>query len=136
VVQVKAAEIAFDGMRVEYRADLRQTLEVLVAQETLTSAEVSLVAARHDAYVADALLLNSVGRLEARVLLQGQPLYQPQASFRRNEHKDAVPWEAVPKGLDRIGAPEMVAPMPLPEVSGGAAKTPIMQSGTAPGEVL
>ncbi len=112
---MNAAEIAFDGMRVEYRAGLRQTLEVLVAQETLTSAEVSLVAARHDAYVADALLLNSVGPLEARVLLQGQPLYQPEMSFRRNEHKGVVPWEDIPKGLDRIGAPGTPAPGPLPE---------------------
>ena len=112
--QVKAAQIAFEGMRVEYRAGLRQTLEVLIAQETLTNAQVSLASAHHDAYVADALLLNAVGRLEARVLLQGQPLYQPQVSFRRNEHKDAVPWEIVPKGLDWIGAPGVVAPGPLP----------------------
>jgi outer membrane protein len=111
--QVKAARIAFDGMRVEYRAGLRQTLEVLIAQETLTSAQVSLATAKHDAYVADALLLNAVGRMEARVLLQGQPLYQPQVSFRRNERKDAVPWEAVPKALDRIGAPPNSQPAPL-----------------------
>ena len=83
------------------------------ARETLTNAQVSLASGRHDAYVADALLLNAVGRLEARVLLQGQPLYQPQVSFRRNEHKDAVPWEIVPKGLDWIGAPGVVAPGPF-----------------------
>ncbi len=50
-----------------------------------------------------------VDRLDACISVQGQPLYQTQVSFRRNEHKDAVPWEAVPKGLDRIGAPAVEA---------------------------
>lgn len=133
--QVKAAQTAFDGMRVEYRAGLRQTLEVLIAQETLTAAEVSLATARHDAYVADALLLNAVGRMEARVLLQGQPLYQPQVSFLRNEHKNAVPWEIAPKVLDRIGAPPNPQPAPLPEPgnSGGSINiTPVIANGALP----
>ncbi len=61
--QVKAAKTAFDGMRIEYRAGLRQTLEVLIAQETLGSAEIALVQAMHDEYVADGLLLNAIGRV-------------------------------------------------------------------------
>jgi outer membrane protein len=105
--EVTAAQATFDGIRVEYRAGLRQTLDVLIAQETLRDAQIALEAAKHDEYVASALLLNAVGRLEARVLLQGQPLYQPQVSFRRNEAKNAVPWEIAPKVLDQLGGPPL-----------------------------
>lgn len=112
---VRAAQATFDGMRVEYRAGLRQTLDLLIAQETLTSAEINLADAQHDEYVAEAQLLGAVGRLETRIVLQGQPLYQPQVSFRRNEAKGSVPWDVIPKALDTIGAPGMPQPAPLPQ---------------------
>lgn len=111
---VAAAQATFDGMRVEYRAGLRTTLDVLIAQETLTSAEIALANARHDEYVAEAQLLGAVGRLEPRILLQGQPLYRPEVSFRRVENRGAVPWQAIPQTLDRIGAPSQPQPAPLP----------------------
>ncbi len=113
--QVRAAQAAYDGMRIEYRAGLRSTLDVLIAQETLTSSQIAAANARHDEYVAEASLLGAVGRLEARVVLQGAPLYQPQVSFRRNEHKGSVPWDIVLKTLDKIGTTGLPQPAPLPE---------------------
>ena len=59
--------------------------------------------------------MQAVGRLEARVLLQGLPLYRPEVSFRRVEHSGDLPWQVVPETLDRIGAPALPAPGPLPE---------------------
>ena len=111
----KAAKATFDGMRVEYRAGLRETLDLLIAQETLTGARISLADAAHDQALEGAAVLAAVGRLEARTLLQGAPLYQPQVSFRRVEGRGSVPWEIIPKTLDRIGAPVPPQPAPLPE---------------------
>ena len=131
---VMAAQATFDGMRVEYRAGLRTTLEVLIAQETLTGAEIALAAARHDEYVAEASLLGAVGRLEPRIVLQGQPLYRPEVSFRRVENRGSVPWQAIPETLDRLGAPSQPQPGSLPEPrtpSGPVRVAPAMPA-TAP----
>ncbi len=122
---VTAAQATFDGMRVEYRAGLRTTLDVLIAQETLTSAEISLAGARHDEYVAEASLLGAIGRLEPRILLQGQPLYRPEVSFRRVEGRGSVPWQGIPQVLDRLGAPRPVQPRPLPEPEASAGSVRI-----------
>ena len=64
--QVTAAALAFKGMRIEYRAGQRSTLDVLIAEETLRDAELQELAARHDAYLGEALVLRYAGRLEAR----------------------------------------------------------------------
>ena len=47
------------------------TLEVLSAQQVLEEAQLSLVNARHDEYVASATVLNVMGLLEARNLVPG-----------------------------------------------------------------
>lgn len=127
---VRAAQTTFDGMRVEYRAGLRATLDVLIAQQTLRDARIALAAARHDEYVAEASLLGAVGRLEAHILVQGVPLYQPQASLRRVEHIGDVPWSIIPATLDKIGAPAPPQPGPLPQPqapSGPVRMTPATQ---------
>ena len=113
--QVKSAASTFAGMRVEYRAGLRETLDLLIAQETLTGAKVALAGAVHDRQLGAALVLAAVGRLEARSLLRGVPYYEPETSLRRVEHRGSVPWEAIPQALDRIGAPAPPQPAPLPE---------------------
>ena len=115
LAQVKVAEAAYEGLRVEYRAGLRSTLDVLYAQQTLRDAKVSLAQAAHDDYVGEAALLNAVGRLEARVVVQGVPLYQPQATFRRVETQGGVPWQVVPQTLDHIGSPALDEPRPIPQ---------------------
>ena len=111
----KAAQATFDGMRVEYRAGLRITLDVLTAQETLRDAEIALADAQHDAYVTEAALLHAVGRFDLGELVEGQPLLRPEVAFRRVESRGAVPWQLIPQVLDRIGAPIQARPSPLPE---------------------
>jgi hypothetical protein len=63
------------------------------------------VQAQHDEYVAEASLLNAMGRLEARSLVKGVDLYDPAKSFNRVKRIGAVPWEGIVEGLDSIGAP-------------------------------
>lgn len=116
--QVRAAQIALEGVRIEFRAGLRGTLDVLIAQETLRGAQIALVDAQRDEYVANASVLQAVGRLEARVLIRGVPLYNPETSFKRIRHAGAVPWEVLPAGLDKIGAPGIPQPGPLPQPEG------------------
>lgn len=113
--EVVAAQATFDGERVEYRAGLRDTLDLLIAQETLTGARVSLAQAQHDEALDTALVLAAVGRLEARDLLVNVPLYAPEAAFKRVANKGAVPWEGATAALDRIGVTRPKAPAALPE---------------------
>lgn len=103
--QVRAASVAFEGAQEEYRVGLRTTLDVLIAQQTLRDAELALVQARHDAYVAEAGLLSAMGRLEARYLVTGVDLYDPKAAFNRVKRSGATPWDGVVEALDRAGAP-------------------------------
>lgn len=112
--QVRAARVAFEGSQEEYRAGLRTTLDTLIAQQNLRDAELALVQARHDAYVAGANVLQAMGRLEARNLVSGVETYDPKTSFDKVKHAGAVPWEGVVEGLDSLGAPRASGPRPLP----------------------
>jgi outer membrane protein len=104
--QVRAARIAFEGTREEAQVGLRTTLDVLNAEQELRTAELALVTARHDEYVAGALVLSAMGDLEARNLVSGVPIYDPAANFNRVSHSWGwVPWEHVVEVVDRVGAP-------------------------------
>jgi outer membrane protein len=101
--QVRAANIAFEGMHEEQQVGLRSTLDVLIAEQDLASARVSQATARHDAYVLSAILLASMGRLEARNLIPSQPQYDPKANFRRLRFTWGwVPWEEPIGAIDRF----------------------------------
>ncbi len=108
--QVRAARIAFEGTQEERKVGLRTTLEVLSAQQALRDAELTLIDARRDEYVASAAVLNVMGLLEARYIAPAAPLYDPAKSFNRVKHAGFVPWEPVVSALDSIGAPR-VAPL-------------------------
>ena len=64
-LQVKAARIAFDGVREEAKVGARTTLDVLDAEQELLNARGDLVSAQRDRYVAAYNLLFSVGKLTA-----------------------------------------------------------------------
>jgi outer membrane protein len=112
--QVRAAQVAFEGIREQYRVGLSTTLDVLIQQTNLENAQLALVQARHDAYVAEAALLQAMGRLEARALVTGAPLYDPAKSFNRVKNAGAVPWEPLIAALDSVGAPSVGVPAPIP----------------------
>ena len=62
-LEVRAANIAFDGVKEEAKVGARTTLDVLDAEQELLDARGSLVTARRDEYVAAYNLLFSVGKL-------------------------------------------------------------------------
>ncbi|MBI1407450.1 MAG: TolC family outer membrane protein [Caulobacter sp.] len=110
--QVRAARIAFEGVRQEAQVGLRTTLDVLNAQQELRSAELALINARHDEYLASALVLAAVGKLEARYVTPEQTLYDPAVSTRKVNHSFGwVPWEPVVGAVDQVLAPR-VGPAP------------------------
>ncbi|MHB8286011.1 MAG: TolC family outer membrane protein [Caulobacteraceae bacterium] len=111
--QVRAAEVAFEGIREQYRVGLSSTLDVLIQQQTLETAQLSLVQAQHDAYVAESNLLAAMGRLEVADLVSGVPLYDPATSFNKVKNAGAVPWEPLIAALDSVGAPHVGEPKPI-----------------------
>ena len=79
--QVRANEIAVEGVRQEAAVGSRTTLDVLDAEQTLLNSRVSLVRAQRDEYVAGFQLLAAVGRLNAAGLKLETPVYDPEANY-------------------------------------------------------
>lgn len=82
---VDAATIGLEGVRAENTVGNRTIIEILNAQQELLVAQVQLVTARRNAYVAGFTLLATMGRAEARDLgLETEgPLYDPAVNFSR-----------------------------------------------------
>lgn len=84
---VEANELALEGARLENSIGTRSILDVLNAEQELLNAQVDLVTAQRNAYVAGFQLLNAVGQAEAEDLgLDGGPLYDPLGNYRRVTH--------------------------------------------------
>ena len=66
--QVKANDVALNGVRQEALVGSRTTLDVLNAEQELLNSQVSLITARHDVQVAFYSVLAGIGRLTARSL--------------------------------------------------------------------
>ena len=66
--QVRANEVALNGVRQEALVGSRTTLDVLNAEQELLNAQVNLVQARHDVQVSYYGVLAGIGRLTARNL--------------------------------------------------------------------
>jgi outer membrane protein len=81
--QVKASEIALNGVREEARVGQRTTLDVLNAQQALVNARVSLVGAQRDRVVASYSLLSGVGRLTPQVLGLHVPVYNAVTHYKQ-----------------------------------------------------
>jgi len=82
---VSAAELSLEGVRAENTVGNRTILDILNAQQELLSAQVQLVSARRNAYVAGFALLAAMGRAEARDLgLDDETvLYEPDVNYER-----------------------------------------------------
>ena len=132
--QVKAARVAFEGTRAEQQAGLRTTLEVLSAQQVLEDAQLALVNARHDEYVAAAGVLAVMGLLEAKNLVPGIENLPGGHSFEQLKHAPGyVPGidEAV-STIDSVGSKQVARLPPKvdePIATGPAAAAP---PGAAP----
>ena len=66
--QVKANDVALNGVRQEAMVGSRTTLDVLNAEQELLNSQVSLIVARHDVQVNFYTVLSGIGRLTARTL--------------------------------------------------------------------
>ena len=108
--QVKADQVAYEGVKEEAKVGLRVTLDILNAEQELQAAELALVDARHDEYVAGALVLDAMGRLDVKALSPATPAYNPVTNFKKVMHKGALPWDGVVEGIDTLGAPKIQHP--------------------------
>lgn len=80
---VRANERALEGIRAETNVGLRPLLDLLNAEQELLNAQVTLVTAQRDAYVAGFALLAAMGWAEARNLnFEGTLLYDPMINYR------------------------------------------------------
>ncbi len=82
---VDAASLSLEGVRAENSVGNRTVLDILDAQQELLRAQVQLVTARRNAYVAGFSLLAAMGRAEARDLgLETEgTLYDPVTNYER-----------------------------------------------------
>jgi len=84
--QVRANEIALEGVRQEAAVGSRTTLDVLDAEQELLDSRVALVIAERDEYVAAFRVVAAIGRLSAERLALNVPLYDPSQHY--NEVRD------------------------------------------------
>lgn len=79
--RIRAARIAFEGVREEAALGARTTLDVLDAEQELLDAETSRISAEANVYIAAYAVLQSVGRLTAQELNLGVQIYDPSAYY-------------------------------------------------------
>jgi outer membrane protein len=94
--EVRASELALDGVRKEAQAGKRTTLEVLNSQQDLMQARARLIAAQQDRVVASYTLLSAIGRLDREHLALASPDYDPQTHYQ--EVRDAWHGMRTPSG--------------------------------------
>lgn len=93
---VDAATLSLEGVRAENTVGNRTILDILNAEQELVNAQVQLVTARRNAYVAGFNLLAAMGKAEARDLgLDGGTLYDPDANYQRVKGK-VFDWDSDP----------------------------------------
>lgn len=85
--QVRAAKIAFEGVQQEAMVGSRTTLDVLDAEQEHLDAQVALVRARRDEFVAAYQLLSITGQLTAGELGLKTEVYDPGVNYRKVQDK-------------------------------------------------
>ncbi|MEO0388384.1 MAG: TolC family outer membrane protein [Pseudomonadota bacterium] len=81
--QVRAARIAFEGVREEATLGARTTLDVLDLEQDLRDAQVELASSVRDEYVAAYSLLSAMGLLTLEKLNLGIPAYDPDLYYSK-----------------------------------------------------
>lgn len=85
--QVSAANLALDGVRQEYQAGTRTTLDVLNAQAAVVSARTTLVTAERNRVIAAYQLLASIGKLTAQDLGLKVAVYDATENYDKVRNK-------------------------------------------------
>ena len=81
--EIRAAQVAFDGVREEATLGARTTLDVLDREQELRDAQFSLASAERDVYVAGFNLLSAMGLLNVEYLGLGVTPYDPDLNYQR-----------------------------------------------------
>ena len=105
--QLKQEESAFRGSRIEARNGLRQTIDVLNAEQEYQSTKVALFQSFHDEYLTEMGLLLSVGLLNVDLVSPATPVYRPEVPLKTVLAEARAPWVGPVTMLDRIGAPRV-----------------------------
>lgn len=79
--QIKANEIALEGVQQEASVGSRTVLDILNAEQILFQSRVNLVTAQHDEVVAEFSLASALGRLTAKQLNLPVSYYDPDVNF-------------------------------------------------------
>jgi len=79
--RIKAARIAFEGVREEAKLGARTTLDVLDAEQEALDAEAARISAQANLYIAAYRVLQSTGRLTVKDLGLPVPQYDPAAYY-------------------------------------------------------
>ena len=79
--QIRAARVAFQGVREEATLGARTTLDVLDAEQDLLDAETNRISAQADQYIAAYQVLESMGLLTAQRLNLPVQIYDPAAYY-------------------------------------------------------
>jgi outer membrane protein len=95
--QIRANEIALEGVEREALVGSRTVLDVLDAEQALLDSRVSLIAAQRDEVVARFALLAAIGTLTARDLKLNVEFYDPE----RNYHDVRDQWFGADKPTTR-----------------------------------
>ncbi|HFB55065.1 MAG TPA: hypothetical protein ENJ46_03995, partial [Hellea balneolensis] len=81
--QVEAAEIAFEGVKLEQEVGTRNTLDVLNAEQELLNARLSVVDAQRALNVATMQMLVTMGAFDAYALQLPVNMYDPEQNFNQ-----------------------------------------------------
>ena len=121
VIAVTASRLSLEGVRAENSVGTRTILDILNAEQELLNAQVQLVTARRDAYVAGFSLLAAMGRGEAEDIGIGEGVqYDPTANYQRVR---AIIWD-----WDSDPTPQPVAG----RTNGSAAQTAVVPENGVP----
>lgn len=117
---VDAAALSLEGVRAENTVGNRTILNILDAEQELLRAQVGLVAARRNAYVASFNLLAAMGRAQADDLgFDPATLYDPEANYRRVRGRVfdwALDAPTPPKATRTVDTPAQTATIPAQTV--------------------
>ncbi|HLG83328.1 MAG TPA: TolC family outer membrane protein [Bradyrhizobium sp.] len=81
--EVKAAEVALQGVRREADGGQRTTIDVLNAEQDLTNARTRQIMSQRDRVIASFTLLSAVGRLDVKTLNLNTPDYLPDVHYHQ-----------------------------------------------------
>ena len=94
----------------------RTILDILNAEQELLNAQVQLVSAQRNSYVAGFTLLAAMGKAEARDLgLDGGALYDPETNYNK-VHNHLIDWGSIPDPKP-VATRTVDTPAQTPEIS-------------------